>query len=87
MCGSINYDSKIDAVSDAVSDALIDAVKAIAKNEQGTSITQIMEGTGKSNAQVKRYLQTLKILNLIEFQGAAKTGKYYLTKKIKSKIK
>ena len=46
-----------------------------------------MEGTGKSNAQVKRYLQTLKILNLIEFQGAAKTGKYYLTKKIKSKIK
>ena len=46
-----------------------------------------MARTGKSNAQVKRYLKTLKTLELIEFQGAAKTGKYYLTKKIKAKLK
>jgi hypothetical protein len=48
-----------------------------------------MEGTEKSHRTVKRYLQTLKILNLIEFQGAAKTGKYYLNKenKVENKVR
>jgi ATP-dependent DNA helicase RecG len=68
-------------------DALSDAVRTIAANDKGASISQIMDGTRKSNAQVKRYLQTLKILDLIEFQGAAKTGKYYLTNKMKEKLK
>lgn len=77
----------IDAVSDTVTDALGDAVRTIAANDKGASISQIMARTGKSNAQVKRYLKTLKTLELIEFQGAAKTGKYYLTKKIKAKLK
>jgi ATP-dependent DNA helicase RecG len=80
-----------DAVNDAVKrnviDALSDAVRTIAANEEGASINQIMERTGKSNAQVKRYLQTLKTLRLIEFQGASKTGRYYLTKKMKAKLK
>lgn len=74
-------------VIDAVSDTLTDAVRTIVANDKGTSITQIMERTGKSNAQVKRYLQTLKALDLIEFRGAPKTGKYYLTKKLKLKLK
>lgn len=77
----------VDAVSDAVSDALCDAVNTIATDDKGATIMQIMEGTGKSNAQVKRYLHILKTLELIEFQGAAKTGKYYLTEKMKAKLK
>lgn len=44
-------------------------------------------GVLKSNAQVKRYLQTLKNLDLIEFQGSPKTGKYLLTEKFSAKIK
>ncbi len=49
-----------------------------------------MQKTGKSNATAKRYLQILKTTGLIEFKGAAKTGKYFtiskaLTKKNKKK--
>ena len=49
-------------------------------------INEIMKKTGKSNATVKRYLQILKTINLIEFKGAAKIGKYFLTKIAINKI-
>jgi len=35
-----------------------------------------MSKTSKSNATVKRYLNILKTIDLIEFKGAAKTGKF-----------
>ena len=77
----------IDAISDAASDAVSDAVKAIAANDDGVSINEIMSKIGKSNAQVKRYLQILRTINFIEFKGASKTGKYYITPKLLAKIK
>ncbi|MFN6380663.1 MAG: RNA-binding domain-containing protein [Flavobacteriales bacterium] len=77
---------KIDAVSDAVSDALIDTVNTITKLSDGASINDIMDATRKSNATVKRYLQVLREAKLIEFKGAAKTGRYYLTKEATKKI-
>jgi len=46
-----------------------------------------MDATGKSNATVKRYLQVLREISLIEFKGAAKTGRYYLTDNAVKKIK
>ncbi len=76
----------INAVSDTVNDALIDAVKAIIADDQGVSINEVMRKTGKSNATVKRYLQILKTIDLIEFKGAAKTGKYSITPKALTKI-
>ncbi len=77
----------IDAVNDAVIVGLIDVVKVINKNINGVGINELIKVSEKSHRTVQRYLQTLKIINLIEFQGAAKTGKYFLTKKFKSKIK
>jgi ATP-dependent DNA helicase RecG len=77
----------IDAVSDAVSDALTKAIKAMVANDNGVSINDVMDKTGKSNATVKRYLQTLKELELVEFRGAAKTGKYFVKPKALAKIK
>ena len=77
----------IDAVSDAVNDAISDAVKAIIVNNKGVSINEIMSKIGKSNAQVKRYLQILRTIHLIEFKGAAKTGKYFITPYALAKIK
>ncbi len=46
-----------------------------------------MDATGKSNATVKRYIQVLREINFIEFIGAAKTGRYYLTNQSEKKIK
>ncbi len=77
----------IDPVSDAVNDALIDTVKVVLAYDKGISINGIMMKTGKSNATVKRYLQILKIVNMIVFAGAPKTGKYFITKSAASKIK
>ena len=77
----------IDAVSDAINDAVFDTVKIVAGNEKGVSINEIINKTGKSNASVKRYLQILKTIDLIEFKGAAKTGKYFITSTLFSKIK
>jgi ATP-dependent DNA helicase RecG len=78
---------KIGAVSDAVSDTLIDIVNHLATNEEGVSITELIKKTNKSSATVKRYLQTLKAARLIEFKGAAKTGKYFVNKSVLGKIK
>jgi hypothetical protein len=77
----------INAVSDAVSDALIDAVKVILKLNEGASIKDIMDATGKSNATVKRYLQLLREINFIEFKGSTKTGRYFLTNQAVKKTK
>ncbi|MDP3946463.1 MAG: hypothetical protein Q8Q51_11260 [Lutibacter sp.] len=46
-----------------------------------------MESAGKSNATAKRYLQILREIGLVEFKGAAKTGKYHLTAKAERKLK
>jgi len=78
---------KIDTVSDAVSDTLIDIVNHVATIEKGVSITELIKKTSKSNATVKRYLQTLRMAGLIEFKGAAKTGKYFVSKSALAKIK
>ena len=77
----------IDPISDAVNDALSDAVKSILADEKGVSLNQVMKNTGKSNATVKRYLQILKTIDLVEFKGSAKTGKYFITKKVLAKMK
>jgi DNA-binding IclR family transcriptional regulator len=46
-----------------------------------------MDATGKSNATVKRYLQLLRQINFIDFKGASKTGRYYLTNQVQNKLK
>jgi ATP-dependent DNA helicase RecG len=77
----------IDAINDAVSGGLIGVVKLVAQSDTGASINELIESIGKSHRTTQRYLQILKTLDLIEFNGAAKTGKYYLTKKMKAKLK
>jgi ATP-dependent DNA helicase RecG len=78
---------KIDTVSDTVSDTLIDIVNYVATNEKGVSITELIKKANKSSATVKRYLQTLKAIGIIEFKGAAKTGKYFVNKTALARIK
>ncbi len=77
----------IDAVNDAVSGGLSGVVKSVNQSDTGVSINELIESIGKSHRTVQRYLQILKTLDLIEFKGAAKTGKYYLTKNMRAKLK
>ncbi|MCD4698199.1 MAG: winged helix-turn-helix transcriptional regulator [Bacteroidales bacterium] len=56
--------------------SIIKTVIAIIADDSGVSINEIMSKTSKSNATVKRYLNILKTIDLIEFKGATKTGKF-----------
>jgi len=46
-----------------------------------------MDITGRSNATVKRYLQILRVIGFVEFRGASKTGRYYITEEALNKIR
>ena len=78
---------EIDAVNDAVSGGLTDVVKAIRSTDVGITINELVANIDKSHRTIQRYIQLLKTLDLIEFKGAAKTGKYYLTAKAERKLK
>lgn len=77
----------LDTISDTVGSILVDTIRFLAHLNGGASFKDMMEATGKSQATVKRYLQTLKELKLITFKGAAKTGRYYLTADARRRIK
>jgi DNA-binding IclR family transcriptional regulator len=55
-------------------------------NENGATLKDILNTTGKSNPTVKRYLQILKAIGLVKFVGSPKTGKYNITEQALNKI-
>jgi ATP-dependent DNA helicase RecG len=80
-------DGVIDGISDGVKEEIASIVYLIANNE-GINANNIVAKTGnKSKPSVERYLKIAKNLEIIEFKGAAKTGGYYLTGKIKSDVR
>lgn len=68
----------IDAVSDAVIDAAIDTLKIIEANKDGVTSKSIASQIDRSLASVDRYLKILRKIDLIEFKGASKSGRYFL---------
>ena len=69
--GTVNGTIKFKTINEEVVFELI-------KSEEGLSAPEIAERIGKSLRTTKRYLDTLKKSNKIEFRGAPKTGGYYL---------
>jgi ATP-dependent DNA helicase RecG len=70
-----------------VKEKLTILLSAIAANE-GNRIPDYKEATGLSDKSMERYIKQLKEVGLIEFRGdALNTGGYYLTKKMKAKLK
>jgi ATP-dependent DNA helicase RecG len=60
---------------------------AIASNE-GKRVPDYKDATGLSDSSIERYIKQLKEGGLIEFKGdAAQIGGYYLTTKMKAKMK
>jgi ATP-dependent DNA helicase RecG len=56
-------------------------------NNSGWMTEKISETIQKSKPTTERYIKILKEIKIIEFRGAPKTGGYYLTKSVLSKIK
>ena len=79
-------DGVIDGVSDGVKSGLISIV-AIINNNPGIRIEGIVPFVKKAKPTIERYLKILRKINLIEYQGAPKTGGYYLTETMKMKLK
>ena len=82
--------TKNDGVSDGVSDGvkreLIFIVHLI-NNNPGINTKSIAESTNKPKPTIERYLRIAKETNMIEFQGSSKSGGYYITEKMKEKLK
>lgn len=79
-------DGLIDGVSDGVRVEIIKIVELIMAKE-GANALDIATRSGKSKPTIERYLRTAKEVGIIEFNGAPKTGGYFLTKKMQLKIK
>jgi len=83
--GAIN--GAIDGASIKVKEKLKVLLKSIASNEgkRAPDYNQVLKVSDRS---LERYLSQLKEAELIEFRGeAAQTGEYYLTEKMKAKLK
>lgn len=65
--------------SDAVVAVLIEIFKVISEYQEGISFRDISLRVEKSQRTIERYLKILRKSNLIEFRGASKTGRYFLT--------
>lgn len=79
-------DSLIDGVNDGVRNEIIRLTDIIASSE-GINTLDLATRRGKSKPTVERYLKLAKLIGVIEFRGAPKTGGYFLTKKMKEKLK
>jgi len=77
----------IEGATKGVKDKLAILLSAIAAKE-GNRVPEYRETTGLPDSSMERYIKQLKEAGLIEFKGdAAHTGGYYLTKKMKSKLR
>ena len=77
----------IGGATKGVKEKLVILLSAITANE-GKKTSDYMKEIGFSERTMERYLQQLKDGGLIEFRGeASQTGGYFLTKKIKAKLK
>lgn len=76
-----------EGVTKGVKEKLAILLSAIVTNE-GNRVPDYKEATGLPDSSMERYIKQLKDGGLIEFRGeAAHTGGYYLTKKMKAKLK
>ena len=77
----------VEGVTKGVKDKLVKLLSVIASNE-GSRVPDYKDTTGLSESSIERYIKQLKDVGLIEFRGdAMHTGGYYLTKKMKAKLK
>lgn len=80
-------DGAIDGATKGVKEKLSALLKAIAANE-GKRAPDYIKVVDVAERTMERYLQQLKKAALVEFKGdAPQTGGYYLTKKMKAKLK
>ena len=79
-------DGVINSVSDGVKKELLIIVHLINDNP-GINTKLIAESTNKPKPTIERYIRIAKETKMIDFQGSSKTGGYYVTEKMKEKLK
>lgn len=78
--------NSLDGVNDGARSEIIRLADLIASSE-GINTLDLATRRGKLKPTVEKYLKLAKLLGIIEFWGASKTGEYFLTKKMKEKLK
>jgi len=79
-------DGLFDGLNDGTRIEIIRLLELILMNE-GKNAQDIATKRGKSKPTIERYIRIARAIGIIEFKGAPKVGGYYLTEKMKSKLK
>ena len=83
---SLLIDGLVGGLNESVRVEIIRIVNIILRKD-GINAREIALQRRKSKPSIERYLRTAKQVGVIEFRGAPKTGGYFLTEKMHSKIK
>jgi len=83
---SLLIDGLVGGLNESVRVEIIRIVNIILRKE-GINAREIALQRRKSKPSIERYLRTAKQVGVIEFRGAPKTGGYFFTEKMHSKIK
>ncbi len=75
-----------EGLNEGVKKELVKVVNSL-KKSPGMKANEIAKRIDKSRQTVERYIKILKRFSMIEYEGARKTGGYYLTEKFMEKIK
>ncbi|MEK7432212.1 MAG: ATP-binding protein [Cyanobacteriota bacterium] len=87
-------DKVIEGVIEGVTEGVTEGVKEkiiillnLIINYEGKRIPFYAEKISESDKNIERYIKQLKKFELIEYKGSSRTGGYFLTNKIKEKLK
>jgi ATP-dependent DNA helicase RecG len=87
-------ENKIEEVIEGVTEGVTEGVKnkitallLTISNNEGNRIPFLTKQLSESEKNIERYIKQLREYALIEYKGSTKTGGYYLTTKIKQRIK
>ncbi|MBI2471004.1 MAG: hypothetical protein HYV59_07130 [Planctomycetes bacterium] len=87
LMAEFKVEGAIEGATKGVKEKLVALLTAIVANE-GKRVPDYKEATGLTGSSTERYIKQLGEAGFIEFRGdATQTGGYYLTKKMKVKLK
>lgn len=84
-CHTLRDDGVSYGVSDGIKHELIKIVRLLVSTPV-IKAGDIAQKIDKAKPTTERYLKTLRLINLIEHKGAAKTGGYFITSSFEYKL-
>ncbi|MGD1844949.1 MAG: hypothetical protein ACFB10_06100 [Salibacteraceae bacterium] len=80
------YTAVIDPISSGMKEELV-LLTQLVKEREGLNAEDLAVRRGKSKSSLERYLRIARALKIIQFEGAPRTGGYFLSPEMKKQVK